>query len=132
MLRFARNTGITSHLVDDEIIEVAFRGHRFSYRLRIWRARGRPAVVLVSQVPRGAPPAWLRSRLANLAYRAYLGFPSEGMLYFEDEESPGGRRLTRVHFATLGPELRRHLVEPVEQLARWDDLHRVLGCEVPH
>lgn len=130
MNRDARGAVVKSFLIDDELVEVLFRGDRFPYRLRIWRNKGGPAIVLTSQVPGGAPPACLRSRLANLAFRAFLGFPAEGMFYFEDERTQGGRRLLQVKFHSVGHGLRRHLIGAVERPMRWDDFFSIIGSEV--
>jgi hypothetical protein len=132
MFRPAHVGGTKNHLIDDEIVEIAFRGDRYLYRLRIWRSKGGQAIVLTSQVPGGAPPGWLRSRLANLAFRAYLVFPPEGMLYFEHERTRDGHRVAQLAFSSIGLGLRRHLVEPVERFLRWDEFCSLVGYEVTH
>lgn len=132
MHRHARRQGLKHHLVDDEVVELPFQGHRFAYRLRVWRSRGGPAIVLASQLHGGAPPCWMRTKLANLAYRAYLGFSEGGMLYFEAEAeaTPGGPRLVQVEFEAVGHGLRRQLTRPAERQRRWEDLRSIVGAEV--
>jgi hypothetical protein len=129
MHRQAEDAGARHHLVDDERIELHFHGDRFLYRLRIWRSRNGPAIALASQVPGGAPPACLRSKLANLAFQAYLGYPAEGMLYFEEEPTPDGPQLVHVDFRRLGHGLRGRLIEPVERPVRWDDFRAIVGYD---
>ena len=129
MHRYARAASIAHHLVDDDIVELNCHSHRFSFRLRIWRSRAGPSIVLASQLTEGAPPCWLRTRLANLAYSAYLCYPEAGMLYFEAEKSPGAR-LVQVAFESLGFGLRRQLVSPTERARDWRELEEIVGSEV--
>jgi hypothetical protein len=62
-------------------------------------------------------------------YQAYLGFPTEGMLYFEDVRTQDGLRLVQVTFDSVGPGLRRHLVGPVDRSKRWDEFCSIVGSE---
>lgn len=129
MHRYARAAGPARHLVDDDLVELTYRGHRFSCRLRVWRDRSGPSVVLASRLPGGVPPSWLRLRLANLAYRAYLCFSEAGMLYFEAGDTSKAR-LVQVAFESSGHGLRRQLVRPVERSRCWRDLEEIVGSEV--
>jgi hypothetical protein len=131
MHRYAQDAGSKNYLVDDEVIEIRFEKHLFRYRLRIWRNKIRPAIVLASQLPGGVPPSWSRSTLANLAYQVYLAFPEKGMLYFESESEPEGPRLLQITFNLLGHDVRRRLVEPVQRSRRWCDFCSIVGSEVP-
>jgi hypothetical protein len=119
------------YLTDDEIVEVALCDERCSFHLRIWRGKACPAIVLVSQLGGGPSPSWSSSQFANLIQRAYLGFPAEGMLYFEDEIVLGERRLFFVQFTVFGHGLRRYLTCPYRHEFDWSVLEDMVGEVVP-
>jgi hypothetical protein len=119
------------YLTHDEIAEVLSRKELCSFRLRIWRGKACPAIVLVSQTAAGPSPSWSSSQAANTIYRAHLGFPAEGMLYFEDETVFGVRRLYLVEFAVFGHGSRRALFHPVRHEVDWADLEAMTGQGIP-
>jgi hypothetical protein len=119
------------YLTDDEILEVAPCNEPCPFRLRIWRGKACPAIVLVSQLDGGPSPSWSSSQAANLIHRAYLGFPAEGMLYLEDETIFGERTLFFVEFRTFGHGLRRILSWPTRHPFDWADLDAMLVGEIP-
>lgn len=129
MHRYARVGDSKKYLVDDDIVELTFRGCRFSYRLRVWRSHGGPAIVLASQLPSGAPPSWLRSKLANLVYQAYLCFPEQRMLYFELSLSPS-KRVVQIVFEDFGHGHRRRLFRPAERSLCWREFQTIVGSAV--
>ena len=120
------------YLTDDEILEVAPYDRPCSFRLRIWRSKASPAIVLISQLAGGVSPSWSSSYTANLVHRAYLGFPEQGMNYFEDEVIFGERRLFFVRFRTFGQALRRCLTWPVRHDFDWIELEAMVGGEIPN
>jgi hypothetical protein len=118
------------YLTDDEIVEVTPCGELCSFRLRIWRGKMCPPIVLVSQFAGGPSPSWSSSEVANLIHRAYLGFPAEGLLYFEDEMVFGERRLFFVGFRAFGHGLRRCLTWPIRHDFDWSELEAMVGEEI--
>jgi hypothetical protein len=106
-----------------------------TFRLRIWRGKAGPAVVLASQLIGGPSPSWSSSQLANLAFRVYLGFSPAGMLNFEDETIVNERALFALSFKPLGHLDRRYLPQPVRRLFRRCCLEDIVGEPVarqPH
>jgi hypothetical protein len=120
------------YLTDDEIVMVAPCDGPCSFRSRIWRGKACPAIVLVSQLAGGPSPNWSSSQVANMIYRAYLGFPAEGMRYFEDEIVLGEPKLFFVEFRIFGHGLRRCLTWPIRHAFDWSDLKAMVGGEIPH
>jgi hypothetical protein len=125
--------GMTSKrfLTDDELVGISLDGDRRSFRLRIWRGKACPAIVLVSQLARGPSPSWSSSQVANLIQQTYLGFPVEGLLYFEDEIILGERRLFRVSFVTFGQGLRQWMTSPNRYASCWSELEELVGEAIP-
>jgi hypothetical protein len=119
------------YLTHDEMVQVVSCGETCSFRLRIWRGKACPAIVLVSQLAGGPSPSWSSSQAANLIHRVYLGFPAEGMLYFEDEAVLGQRKLFLVEFRVLGQGPRGYLTWPSRHDFDWLDLEDMVGGEVP-
>ena len=118
------------YLTDDEIAEIAPCDEPCSFRFRIWRGKACPAIVLVSQIDGGPSPSWSSSQAANLIHRAYLGFPAEGMIYFEDENVLGERTLFFVQFRAIGHGFRRFLTSPQRHAYDWAGLASMLGDEI--
>lgn len=118
------------YLTDDETAEVTIQGACYMFRMRIWRGKPGPAIVLASQVIGGASPSWASCRLANLAYRVYLGFPEDCMLNFESEVIRGEHRLFLVEFTPHGHGLRRCLTRAVRRPFRWATLEDLIGGAV--
>jgi hypothetical protein len=127
MPRQLRNLSPNRYLTDDEIVELAVCGECCTFRMRVWRGKTGPAIILVSQVTGGASPSWASSRLANLAYQVYLGFSTERTLNFEDEIVRGERRLFLVEFTSQGHGLRRYLTQAVRRSCRWSILEEFVG-----
>jgi hypothetical protein len=119
------------YLTDDEIADFSLSDETSSFRLRIWRAKASPAIVLVSQLVGGPSPSWSSGHNANLIHRAYLGFPAEGMLYFEDETVLGERKLYSVGFHAIGDGLRHCLTWPIRHEFEWSDLEFLVGTTIP-
>jgi len=119
------------YLTHDEIVEITLREERCQFRLRIWRGKESPAIVLASQMTGGASPSWASSRLANLAYQVYLGFTADRILNFEDEVIHRERRLFVLEFASFGHGLRRHLGQPSRRTFHWSDLEAMVGGAIP-
>jgi hypothetical protein len=130
MPRQLRHMTLKMYLTHDEIVEIVLRGVRCEFRLRIWRGKESPAIVLASQLPRGASPSWVSSQLANLAYQVYLGFTADRILNFEDEVINRERRLFVLDFASFGRGLRRHLGQPSRRPFYWSDLEAMIGGEI--
>jgi hypothetical protein len=115
------------YLTDDEIVEVFSGGKREAFRLRIWRGKALPAIVLASQIVGGSSPSWSSSHLANLAFRAYLHFPDADMLNFEDETIVSERRLFFLEFRQFGHAHRCCLTEPIRRPFNWRCLEDIVG-----
>jgi hypothetical protein len=130
MSRQIRNLSPSRYLTDDEIVEITMHGEWCAFRLRIWRAKTGPSIVLASQVTGGASPSWASSRLANLANQVYLGFSTERTLNFEDEIVRGERRLFLVEFTSHGHGLRRYLTHGIRRTYRWSILEDLVGGAV--
>jgi len=103
---------------------------RGAFRLKIWRGKSLPAVVLASQLAGGPSPSWASSRLANLAYRAHLGFSAERMINFGDEMVCGEHVLFAVDFTAIGYGLRRYLTQAVRRPCRWFELEFMVGTGI--
>jgi hypothetical protein len=130
MSRQIRNLSPNRYLTDDETVEISMNGECCTFRMRIWRGKSGPAIVVISQMPAGPSPSWASSRLANLAYQVYLGFSTERTLNFEDEFVRGERRLFLVEFTSHGYGLRRYLTRAIRRPSRWAILEELLGCDV--
>jgi hypothetical protein len=130
MSRQIRNLSPSRYLTDDETVEISMHGECCTFRMRIWRGKYGPAIVVVSQMPAGPSPSWAGSRLANLAYQVYLGFSTEHTLNFEDEFVRGERRLFLVEFTSPGHGLRRCLTRAIRRPFQWALLEELLGSHV--
>jgi len=130
MSRQLRNLSPSRYLTDDETVEITMYGECCAFRMRIWRAKTGPAIVLASQVTGGASPSWASSRIANLAYQVYLGYSTERTLNFEDETVRGERRLFLVEFTSHGHGLRRYLTRAIRRTCRWSNLEDLVGCAI--
>jgi hypothetical protein len=117
----------TRFLTDDEVLEILLLGDPCWFRVRIWRSKAQPSIVLVSQLPGGPSPSWATGRLANLIYRVHLGFTADGLRYFEDDIAIGQRMLSFVEFTPFGHGTRRLLVQSVRRPCSWVDLESVVG-----
>jgi hypothetical protein len=107
-------------------------GDLSAFRMRIWRGKTSPAIVLVSQLPGGPSPSWGSCRLANLAHHVYLGFTRERTLNFEDELMRGQRRLFLVEFTPHGYGLRQYLTRAVRRSFRWSSFEELVGSAIEH
>src|SRR6516225_7695494 len=96
------------HFVVDEIVAVA--RHRF--RVQVWRGPGSQPLVLLTQVKGHPPPDWYNSKVANIALRCFLGYSLPLPIFFELSRWEGNLRAFRVHFETIGYELRPILLKP--------------------
>ena len=132
MARQILNLKTSWYLTDDETVEITMRGDRTAFRMRIWRAKVGPAIVLISQLERGPSPSWASCKLANLAYRVYLGFSTACTLNFEDEIVHGNRRLFIVEFTPHGHGLRRYLTRAVRRPLPWFNLEELVGGTITH
>jgi hypothetical protein len=110
-------------LMDDDDVAVERKGQEYVYRIRVWRAHARPAVVLVSPVVAGPPCSYATCRLADLAYSQYLGFLPEGMHFFEHE----GGKLWRVTFEGLGDLARCRFVHPRNESVGVHEIELLVG-----
>lgn len=95
-------------LVDDETLAIKFHGRVERFRLRIWRATGETAVVLVAAVPGSIAPHCCTEKLVNHVKAAYLAHAATGMYYFEQEKE----HLNGVSFDAIGHGERCRLVRP--------------------
>jgi hypothetical protein len=127
MPRQLRHTTSKRYLTHDEIVEIPLREELCQFRLRIWRGKESPAIVLTSQLTGGTSPSWASSQIANLAYQVYLGFTADRVLNFEDEVINRERRLFVLQFASFGHGLRRHLGQPSRWPCHWRDLEAMVG-----
>ncbi len=118
-------------LTNDELVGISPDGSRRLFRLRVWREKACPAVVLVSQLAGGTSPSWYSSQVANLIQQTYLGFPAEGLLYFEDELVQGERRLFNVTFVSFGQGLRQWMTSPKRLAFSWPELEELVGEAIP-
>ena len=101
------------HLIHDEIDRVDTFKQPVAFRVRVWRAPGKAAIALVSQLPDNPPPSWACRRIANYVLAAYCGFPRLGMWYFEYEMAPSGRMtLFEECFQVFGHGMRMRLHRP--------------------
>jgi hypothetical protein len=118
------------YLTDDETVQIAMHEECCAFRLRIWRDATGAAIVLASQLPRGASPSWASSRLANLSYQVHLGFSTVRMINFEDEMVYGDHALFAVEFTSIGHGLRRYLTHAVRRASRWSELEFMVGTAI--
>jgi hypothetical protein len=118
-------------LVDDDIVVFASYKRDHKVRMRIWRGKDAITVVLVSQVDGDISPALNSTSIANKVFSHHLGYPDNGMLYFEDFEIPsGGRCLQQVYFEYIGCGLRRQLFKPIARVREWGHIEYVVGEKV--
>jgi hypothetical protein len=112
-------------LVDDETIDMTHRGKQEAYRLRIWRAKDQPAVVLVSQLEGHAPPFFMTEKVANCVFRVWLKFLAQGMWYYEHAHDPAG--LCLVDFVGIGHRDRLVLTDAAYETVPDSHLARLVG-----
>ena len=114
----------TLHLVVDELVPV----DKFQFRIRSVRQADYPPIVLSSQVPGHPPPDWYSSLLANLVLRSFLGYALPLPAFFELSVLSEKSRAFRVHFETIGCDLRpilaRAQVHTLKTLSRRVTLRR--------
>lgn len=97
------------HLIDDDTLELKIDRRVEPFRVRVWRAPGEIAVVVVSQVPGHLPPRAATERLANRVKAVYLAHATQGMYYFEADLDGG---LCAVTFLGMGHGERCRLIRP--------------------
>jgi hypothetical protein len=114
------------YLVDDE--EIRFPGGRDSsvVRLRVWRKKGRTPVVVVSQIPDKMDPSRVVTKLADIAFGSYLGYPSSGMHFYEWTEDA----LSEVLFRPVGNTLRMKHCDPRRTRAGLAAVEFTIGCKL--
>lgn len=130
------------HLTDDEVVHFTTKtSGETPVRIRIWRAaddrdnagpRSWKPVVLASQVtePRECmwpKPSLITSKVANYINALVLGYPADGLIYFEDEESePGVMVLNHCIFEYFGRKHRLQFFKPVRVECPWSELEHVV------
>jgi hypothetical protein len=112
------------HLIDDDRLTLRVYGRTQTFRLRIWRTAGEPALVLVDQVPGAIAPHMVSEKLANLIKAVNLAHTAKGMFYFEREETG---RLLSVTFEILGHGERFRLIKPQHSRLDPEFLDEFLG-----
>jgi hypothetical protein len=114
------------YLIHDEVEHIPDRkGRLHPFRIRVWRRRRGPAIVLVSETLDGPPPASMVEPLANQVFSGVLGFAPGGMRYFEDSGCDGEQVIHEVIFETFGHGQRSRLWRPWRPRTRkvtWLDL----------
>jgi len=97
----------------------------FRFRVRVWRGKDRPAVVVVSQVMGGAPPCWASSKIANYVNQVYLRWPKDGIMLYEVEREAD---VWAMEFTVIGPRgLRSHMIEPRRLRSAWHFIQEIIG-----
>jgi hypothetical protein len=118
------------HLVTDEVIRmpIALQNSNKA-RLRIWRAKGVPAVILVSQIPTQIPPDFATTKLANWLYQAYLRCDPKGFSYWEYLGGDGCENvgLFCIFFDELGLPSRRRFLKPFRKYYKPERLEALIG-----
>lgn len=118
-----RPPGPTLHLVDDEEVVLRVNGYYESFRVRIWRAKDEPALVLVSQVPGNVPPSKATERLANAVKAAWLAHDPRGMFWFELASD----QINAVTFINFGRGDRSRLTKPKYQKVGRNFIDEIVG-----
>jgi hypothetical protein len=111
------------YMVVDEIVAIA--RHRF--RVQVWRGANPPPLVLLPQVPGHPPPDWFSSQIANVVLRNFLGFSLPIPNFFELSRWNGQGRAFRVHFETVGYQLRPTLLNPKYEPLKPQVIEQVFG-----
>jgi hypothetical protein len=111
-------------LVDDEIETIETAQDPIKFRLRIWRNRRDPAIVLVSHLPGKKSPALAHTKIANYVWAAYLAHSEKGMRYLQDTERPSGMRVLHLFtFQLFGHSpCRQRLMSPSVREVAWEVL----------
>lgn len=98
-------------LVEDEtLILPKSNGEDEAFRLRIWRSKDQPAVVLVSQLEGHMQPYRMTVKVANAIYKGWLHYLPKGMYYYEYTKD--ATRLQFVDFVAFGHGDRQTLTDP--------------------
>ncbi len=118
----------TLHLVVDEIVPA----WKYEFRVRVWRQTGYPPVVLASQIRGHPPPDFYSSFLANFILRNFLGYHLPIPLFFELSEWKEQTREFRVHFESIGCDLRPILRNPKYTALKTSTVEKVFGVTLDH
>ena len=108
-------------LVDDETVEVTADSMIVRARVRVWRAKDEPAVVLVEYIPGELSPNLAAAKFARRIWATLLHYTPFGMLYFETEED----MVWQVSFDVIGLATRAAFVRPSYEffpLGRFDTM----------
>lgn len=114
------------HLIEDETIFFPVKGTPEAFRLRVWREKGCPAVVMASQTEGGKDPARASCKVANYVWRVLLGFTPDGMDYFEVHA--GIPYL--VEFDAIGNRDRAMLDRPIRTVVQPEEIDALIGTHV--
>lgn len=117
---------VVMHLVDDEILALDHRGECEAIRMRIWRHRDYPAVILSSQEQGYVHPCLVSCMVANVAYRVYLAHDALGFQFFEWD----GKSMYEVTFVGWGHERRMILYRAVYRESSRATLEHLVGTPV--
>lgn len=96
------------HFVVDDVVPV----DPYQFRVRIWRQAGFSPIVLTSQIPGHPPPDWCSSLLGNFVLRSFLSYALPVPAFFELSVWREKTRAFRVHYETIGCDLRPILQKP--------------------
>jgi hypothetical protein len=134
---FTRRTIVTSDkyaLVFDKVEQFTTRvGEPHAYRVRVWRRRGQPAIVLVSQINSKDKPWRMSAAVANWVFGALLGLSSDGMRFFESHLNleQSGSSLTIVTFEHFGKHpARQRFYNPQSTKVDWELICNMTGAYV--
>jgi hypothetical protein len=118
-------------LVHDEEGLVPVGKHAVACRVRVWREKDRPSIVLISgmELPKRsvAFEGRVSCRFARLAWAELLRFSPTGFRYFE--YSPDGE-LFEVHFDTIGVRERAIFARPLYQARSGAMFNKLVGAPV--
>lgn len=113
------------HLVTDEPVTVGLNRKDITCRLRIWRTRNWPAVVLVSPIG-DHQPGVATTKFADLVYESHLHYVPGGMKYHEFD----GADLYQITFRPIGNLRRMRHADPQARLYPRRDFAAIIGNPV--
>lgn len=111
------------HLVEDETMIVYCFKQRRSYRVRIWRQRNAPAIIVVQQLDKDDPCCLGAYKLVNAIYSDYLHRSVHGFHYY-DVDFDG---VWYVRFQSFGYAPRRIFAVPSRTSITADAIYQAIG-----